>query len=70
MKESESNTSRRNSKTPLVENNFIELSLINSSDEDIEEEKNNKKHLNEINELFPENLNNKILPKKKFYNIN
>ena len=67
MKESESNTSRRNSKTPLVENNFIELSLINSSDEDIEEEKNNKnnkKHLNEINELFPENLNNKILPKK------
>ena len=61
MKESEPN-SRRNTKTPLMENNLIELSLMNFSDDENEEKKNDP---NEINELFPQNVNNKNLSKKK-----
>ena len=61
MKESEPNN-RRKTKTPLIENNLIELSLMSSSDDDNEEKKRDP---NKSNELFPQNVNNKILPKKK-----
>ena len=57
MKETDINSNKKSKKSSLIDN-YIELSLISSDDD--------KKENTLIDELFPANTNNSILPKKKF----
>ena len=61
MKESDINFNNNKKKSPLMENS-IELSLISSSDE---EKKEGNLKISDIDNLFPKDSNNSILPKKK-----
>jgi hypothetical protein len=62
MKAKEPNAKRN--KSLLPGNTLIELSLISSSDEERKRKKSERRKLNKIDELFPPNLDNSIVPRK------
>ena len=67
MKENDNNSRRNRKNIALMENPLIELKLINSSDEETKDDKSNIKN---IDNLFPQDSNNSLLPRKTLLKLN